>query len=58
MTPYKNGQIVYTFVGGIKGMVLAVIYGMQGVSYHIRMEDGTTDEFLPQELTDKKQLNL
>lgn len=58
MTPYKNGQIVYTVVGNLKGMVLAVIYGMQGIAYYVRLEDGTTGEFFPQELTDAKQLDL
>ena len=52
---FKNLDIVYTVVGGSKGMILAVIYGLQGISYHVRLDDDTTDEFLPHELsTDKK----
>tara|TARA_R110000796_G_scaffold119430_2_gene233595 strand:+ start:502 stop:681 length:180 start_codon:yes stop_codon:yes gene_type:complete len=53
---FKNLDRVYTVVGGSKGMILAVIYGLQGISYHVRLEDDTTDEFLPHELGSTKEV--
>ena len=53
---FKNLDTVYTVVGQSKGMVLAVIYGLQGISYHVRLDDNTTDEFVEQELSTEKKL--